>query len=80
MHTAQMYDILWFTDMIFDMCGVFMHGSRSSFEFWATQCPIVKSFFQNTAKYIEASKLQHRSTCLDGDSPKAGGGGTGLCG
>ena len=34
----------------------------------------------HTAKHVEASKLQHRSTRLDGDSPKAGGGGTGLCG
>ena len=34
----------------------------------------------HTAKHVEASKLQHRSARLDGDSPKAGGGGTGLCG
>ena len=44
-------------------------------------CPIVKSFFEKyAAKYIEASKLQHRSARMDGDSPKAGGGGIGLCG
>ena len=44
-------------------------------------CQIVFSkSMLHTAKYIEASKLQHRSTRLDGDSPKAGGGGTGLCG
>ena len=34
----------------------------------------------HTAKYIEASKLQQRSARLDGDSPKAGGSSTGLCG
>ena len=34
----------------------------------------------HTAKYIEASKLQHRSARMDGDSPKAGGGGAGLRG
>ena len=34
----------------------------------------------HTAKYVETSKLQHRSTRLDGDRPKAGGGSTGLCG
>ena len=44
-------------------------------------CPIVKSFFKHyAAKNIEASKLQHRPARLDGDSPKAGGGGIGLCG
>ena len=46
-------------------------------------CPIVNRFSKSmlhTAKYIAASKLQHRSARLDGDSPKAGGGGTGLCG
>ena len=53
MHTAQIYDILWFyTDMIYDICGVLMHGSGSSFEFWASNaCPIVKSFFENYAAY-----------------------------